>query len=129
MKNRLGSDPRPDDLDPLAEPDRWESLVGRIGEQAEPYLAERRGQPAGLLDIVARWARPTLATAASLLLLATAAGIARTVSESQSVAATSEAALAEAVMPTTFAAWVAGVSEPSVTEMVRDLETYGEVDR
>lgn len=115
----------PDDLDPLEEPERWEALVGRIGERAAPHLADRR-QPAGVLDLVTHWARPVLATAASLVLLAAAGAV--TTGESRLTQPTpTEVTLAQALMPTTFAAWVAGVSEPTVTEMVRDLETLEEV--
>ena len=128
MNIRTGPAPHPDDLDPLDEPERWEALVGQIGEKAAPYLAGRR-EPARVLDLVTRWARPALATAASLALLATAAIVARGEPQSPAGPRAPELALAEAVMPATFAAWVAGASEPSVTEMVRELETMQEVDR
>lgn len=128
MNIRQGPEPRRDDLDPLKEPERWEALVGQIGKKAAPYLAGRR-EPPGVLDLITRWARPALATAASLALLATAAVVARGEPQSPAGAAGTELALAEAVMPATFAAWVAGASSPSVTEMVRELETMQEVDR
>ena len=120
--------PRPDDLDPLDEPERWESLVQRIGEEAEPYLAGRRVS-AGVLDIVARWARPALATAASLLVVATATALGRGGVATGPRVTTSEAVLAQAVMPTSFAGWVVGVSETSVAEMVVELESMEEVGR
>jgi hypothetical protein len=37
--------------------------------------------------------------------------------------------LAGTLLPTTFAGWITGTAEPSVAELVRDLERLSEVDR
>jgi len=81
----------------------------------------------GVLDVVARWARPALASAASLLLLAAAGGLA--LEGWGGEAQRSDLVLAEALVPSSFAAWISGTSEPTVTELVLDLETLEEVDR
>jgi len=126
MSSPYEPDPRPGDLDPLDEPERWEALVGRIGERAAPLLAERR-QPPSTLDIVARWSRPALAAAASLLLLATTGAL--TLGDSPEDEPSEPVGLAQAVMPSAFAGWITGTSQPSVTELVRDLESIDEGER
>lgn len=126
MSIRHGPPRRPGDLDPLEEPERWEALIRRIGDRAADHLTQRRESP-GILDIVARWARPALATAASLLLLAAAGAL--TLEGPGSDAPTPGLTLAQSIVPPTFAAWITGVSEPTVTEMVLDLETLEGIER
>jgi acyl-CoA reductase-like NAD-dependent aldehyde dehydrogenase len=114
------------DLDPLEEPGRWEGLVAQIGARAAPHLAERRTPP-GVLEVVVRWARPALATAASLLLLAAGGVLWKAEPEPETPRPAMQ--LAGTLLPTTFAGWITGTAEPSVAELVRDLERLSEVDR
>lgn len=125
MSDLHGVESRPGDLDPLDAPERWESLVHRIDSRAEPYLAARR-EPASVLDVVARWARPALASAATLLLLAAAGAVMS--AGSRSAADSADVTLARAVMPSSFAAWITGSSEPTIAELAMELETLEEVE-
>jgi hypothetical protein len=52
-------------LDPAADPGRLETLAERIVAAALPELQRRAGARSPLA-VIARWARPTLSTAASL---------------------------------------------------------------
>lgn len=126
MNARHGPTPRPGDLDPLEEPERWEGLIRRIGERATDHLAQRRAAPS-ILELVARWARPALATAASLVLLAVAGAL--TLDGRGTDATGPELTLAQSLVPSTFAAWITGASEPTVTELVLDLETLEGIER
>ena len=126
MSSPRGPEPRPGDLDPLEEPDHWEALVGAIGARAAPRLAARR-EPAGVLDVVVGWARPALAAAASLVLMAPAAAMAYERPGTEEASA--ELVLARAVMPSTFAGWITGTAEPTVADLARSLDALDEEER
>lgn len=110
---------RPGDLDPLDDPERWEALVAGIGARAEPLLAARRPPP-GIVDLVARWARPALAAAASFVILAGVGTVA--LGDAPSAEPAAEFALAPAMMPAEFADWLTGATQPSVAELSAALD-------
>ena len=122
MTRRPDDPPQPGDLNPVIEPDRWEHLVNRIHTRAVPRLAERRREP-GLLEVVAEWARPALAAAASVLLLVGAGSVALDGDQAPPSGSTT---FAEAVVPGTFARWLSGESQPTVADLMIALE---EVER
>lgn len=106
------------ELDPARDPQHWQELVSAIVKAAEPELARRR-RKADLPGLLLQWARPALATAATVALLASAAALLRggaTVSEA------AEAPLASAVVPESYAAWLVADYQPTVTELVVALE-------
>lgn len=108
-------------LDPLETPAKWEELVSGIVAEARPELARRRAA-ADMSGLVLGWARPVLATAATVAFLVTGAALLR---ESATAADTAEAPLAGAVMPERYAAWLTAGYEPTVTELVVALEEFG----
>lgn len=57
-------------LDPTADPDRFDVVVGRIMETAEPELARRR-ETADPLVSVSSWWRPVVRMAATIVLVST----------------------------------------------------------
>lgn len=105
-------------LDPLREPERWEGLVSSIVSAASSEL-ERRRRTAGLVGVVLQWARPVLATAASVAVLVTAAAL---LGGGFSSATADEASFAGAVVPESYAAWLVAGYEPTVSELVVALE-------
>lgn len=106
------------DLDPMNHPERWERLVGGIVLAGEPYLAERRAPPK-VTTVVAGWARPSLAAAATVMLLLTAAvGITGGNADETDTQLT----FAQSLVPETYAAWLEVDYEPTVTELVTALE-------
>ena len=105
-------------LDPDRDPARWEWVVGTIMSAAAPELIRRR-QSADLPEIVLQWARPALATAATVALLISAAAVLRPGGGAMNVA---EASVAGALVPESYAAWLVAGYEPTVTELVVALE-------
>lgn len=122
MKNH---EPRHDErgLTPERDPLRWEALVHSITAAAEAELARRAAQVDPLL-LLAGWTRPLLATAATLVILASAALVAVDRGDSDSTGGTTAEApaLAEALLPSTLAAWVEGAHAPTAEELVVALE-------
>lgn len=110
-----------DALHPLAQPERWEGLVSSIVTRARPEL-ERRRMRMDLPAILVQWARPALATAATVALLVTAAAL---VGRVDADTRNGEAPLASAVVPESYAAWLVAGYEPTVTELVVALEEVG----
>lgn len=108
-------------LDPVREPGRWEGLVASIVTAAGPELERRRMGP-GLLGALLEWARPALATAATVAVLATAAAVMGGLGSSAEAAETS---LAGTVVPESYAAWLVAGYEPTLTELVVALEEVG----
>lgn len=109
------------ELDPMARPGRWEDLVAGIVARARPELARRRAR-VDVPGIVVQWARPALATAATVALLVTAAAV---VGGPGSEGVAGDAMLAGALVPESYAAWLVAGYEPTVTELVVALEEVG----
>jgi hypothetical protein len=105
-------------LDPVRDPARWEQLVGAIVTSARPELVRRR-RSANLPDLVLQWARPALATAATVALLVSAAAVLRPGGVQTEVAT---ASVAGAVVPERYAAWLVAGYEPTVAELMVALE-------
>jgi len=105
-------------LDPMQHPARWERLVGDIVLSTGSELVRRR-RSADLPDLVLQWARPALATAATVALLISAAAVLRPrgVQPDSTVGS-----IAGAVVPERYAAWLVAGYEPTVTELVVALE-------
>lgn len=105
------------DLDPMADPLRWEALVGRVMTAAGPEL-ERRQEDLDVAWVVLDWARPALAAAAMVaLLMTTAVALMRGGHMSSEVEL-----LTATVVPETFAAWLMTDYQPTVTELVAAVE-------
>lgn len=111
-------DPVAFDLDPASNPDRWEAMVARIMQRAQPILEARRQQT--LEGTLSRWRRPVMlgsaglaAAAAAVLLLLPGGG-----------AGDDEVSFAEVMMPWTVAAWMEGSYAPTAGELVLAIEEY-----
>ncbi len=105
-------------LDPTADAERFEEIVGRISAAAAPALAARR-VPAGVFGQVAGWWRPLLA-AAVLAGIVSAATLARVQVPAR---ASEEIGVAEAIgVPQQIARWVRSDEEPDPTELLIALE-------
>lgn len=106
------------ELDPESNPDRWEAMIARIMERAQPTLAARRRQT--LEGTLSRWRRPVmlgsagLAAAAAAVLLLLPGGD----------AGADEVSFAEVMMPWTVAAWMEGSYAPTAGELVLAIEEY-----
>ena len=106
------------ELDPELNPDRWEAMIARIMERAQPVLAARRRQT--LEGTLSRWRRPVmlgsagLAAAAAAVLLLLPGGD----------AGADEISFAEVMMPWTVAAWMEGSYAPTAGELVLAIEEY-----
>ena len=99
-------------LDPLIGPERWEALVARINERAEPILEARRYR--SLAGTLAGWRRPVLSGVAGLAAAAVAVLLLLPAEEGTPV----ETMFAEAMMPWSVAGWVDGSYAPTVEELV-----------
>lgn len=108
-------------LDPAGHPRRWEELVSEIVTAASPEL-ERRRAGADVPGVLLRWARPALATAATVVLVVSGAAL---LEGPGSTAEADETPLASAVVPESYAAWLVAGYEPTVTELVVALEEVG----
>lgn len=106
------------ELDPASHPDRWESMMARIMERAQPILEARRQQT--LEGTLSRWRRPVmlgsagLAAAAAAVLLFLPGGD----------AGAEEVSFAEVMMPWSVAAWMEGSYAPTAGELVLAVEEY-----
>jgi len=103
-------------LNPGISPERWEALVARINERAEPILEARRHQ--SLAGTLAGWQRPVLTGVAGLAAAAIATLLLLPAEEATPV----ETMFAEAMMPWSVAAWVEGSYAPTVEELVLAVE-------
>ncbi len=103
-------------LNPVISPERWEALVARISERAEPVLAARRHR--SLTGTLAGWQRPVLGGVAGLAVAAIAILLLLPAEEATPV----ETMFAEAMMPWSVAAWVDGSYAPTVEELVMAVE-------
>ena len=115
---RQDSDPVVFELDPALNPDRWEAMLARIMERAQPILEVRRQRT--LEGTLSRWRRPVmlgsagLAAAAAAVLLLLPGGD----------AGADEVSFAEVMMPWTVAAWMEGSYAPTAGELVLAVEEY-----
>lgn len=109
-----GSDPNPFD-----HPERWENLVGRIVNEAEPILARRRAR-AAVFATLAQWGPGLLAAAAVAVLILVPATVQVIGTERSS--ADTQSSVATTLMPDTYAAWVMADYEPTVTELMTAIE-------
>lgn len=100
-------------LDRLA----YERLVRRIVDAARPELA-RRAAPGGLLGLMADWARPTLAAAAIIVLLAVGALVAT----ERTGANVEIRSLAGLGVPAPVAEWLEEGREPTASDLVLAVE-------
>ncbi len=119
---RSGPGGRPP-LDPAVDPGRWNEVVRSIVDAAGPELARRRAQE-GLEQILVGWARPVLSAAASVALVAGAVTLLTLRSAAAGEAATP--LVAEALLPTSMAAWLVVDHSPTITELVSAV-TIGDV--
>lgn len=103
-------------LDPVTGPERWEALVARINERAEPILEARRYQ--SLAGTLAGWRRPVFTGVAGLAAAAVAILLLLPAEEATPV----ETMFAEAIMPWSVAGWVDGSYAPTVEELVIAVE-------
>lgn len=103
------------DLDPVLHPAAWEELVARINDAAAPVLA--RSRPVTVLQTLAAWRRPVAWGSAGLVAAAALALMLLPAST-----ATPDMSLAEAVLPTTVAAWIEGSYEPTVLELIQAVD-------
>jgi hypothetical protein len=105
-------------LDPAADPERWERLVGLVLLRAAPEL-ERRSAT-GPLTWVAGWAMPALPLAAAVAALALA-GLA-----SANHAGASEALTAPVVQalgpPEPAYTWLAEARSPAASDLIRAIQ-------
>jgi hypothetical protein len=106
-------------LDPTAEAERFEEIVGRIGASAAPALAARRAQ-ASVFGQVAGWWRPLLA-AASIAGIVSAATLALV--QGSALESEAEIGVAEAIgVPEQIAQWVRSDESPDPSELLIALE-------
>lgn len=99
-------------LDPVTGPERWEALVARINERAEPILEARRYR--SVAGTLAGWRRPVMTSVAGLAAAAVAVLLLLPAGEATPV----ETMFAEAMMPWSVAGWVDGSYAPTVEELV-----------
>lgn len=113
-------------LDPTADPDRFDVLVGRIMEAARPELARRR-QAADPLVYASAWWRPALRAAAVIVFVSVGllVGFDHRSGESAEPRGerTLQAELAAALgVPDALAGWTGGGEVPDPGELVLTLE-------
>ncbi len=105
-------------LDPAADPERWERLVGAVLRRATPEL-ERRAA-AGPLTWVARWAMPALPLAAALAGLALAGlTVAERVDATEPVMAPIVRALGP---PNPPYSWLAEARSPEASDLILAMQ-------
>ena len=107
------------ELNPEIHADRWEALVSRINDEAGPLLAARRRR-ASLGGVLSAWTRPVMTASIGLA----AAALLAVVLIPEPVDAEDGAALAEAVVPWSVAAWMDGEYSPTVEELIWAVEDY-----
>jgi hypothetical protein len=106
-------------LDPTLDPMAYERLVRRIVTAAGPEL-ERRAREAGPLARVAGWARPTLAAAAIIVLVALSAIVAHDATGPDGEDMRSLEALG---VPAPAAEWLEQGREPTTADLVLAVES------
>lgn len=105
-------------LDPTEDRLGYERLVRRIMDAAAPEL-RRRAAGGNPLAILAAWARPTLAAAAVIALVA----IGALVATDRVGAAEDEASVAEALgLPTEAAGWLSDGRAPTEEDLILAME-------
>ena len=104
-------------LDPMRDPERWESMVRGIVDRAAPILAGYAAR--GPAELLAAWLRPTLAAAAVVSVLALGALAAG--SREPETGAT--IGLGDALSyPEPVTAWVSTGQTPTIEELVVAME-------
>ncbi|MFP3947750.1 MAG: hypothetical protein ACOC8K_02985 [Gemmatimonadota bacterium] len=114
----MTDDDRMDGLDPARDPVGWDRAVEAIVRAAGPELRRRKNAAWLLPD---RWARPVLAAAAGLILVACGSLLwtaARSPSGGVGVVAEATPAFEEALYPPVVAQWLGGQMEPTVEDLV-----------
>lgn len=106
-------------LAPSSDPARWERTVASIVAAAGPELSRRAELAAPWLGRqIAGWARPVLAAAAGLMLLATASFLVEAGAPG-GIGSTAEAPnLEDALFPPVVASWLQTGAPPTVEEVV-----------
>jgi len=119
----MDHDERPSTLDPEVDLVRWERAVERIMTAAGPEL-QRRDRARGALDVLAAWAGPVFAVAASLVLVASAALLqAGSGVSTDPVASIGELnTVAEAFVGSELAAWIEGGYDLTADELVTAID-------
>lgn len=106
------------ELDPRADPDRWEGAVRSIVSAARPGLERLAGRRTAL-SMLAQWQRPVFAVAASIILLA---GVALVTQRGEAQADEVEVpVVAEAIASPEVAAWLVAGHTPTVEELLLSL--------
>lgn len=114
MPDRLDLSP----LDPTADPERFDRIVGSILARAEHDVAARRVRGSAFAQVV-EWRKPTLAAAAVLLLVCAGVLLGVRVPES----AAQYESLAEAMgVPTVLAQGIRSDRIPSAAELLFSIE-------
>lgn len=107
-------------LDPGADQLRWERLVRRINEAAASELARRAALRGSVVGVLAGWARPMIAAAASVA-LASASVLA--LAGREPLGPEPGQSVAEALrIPAPVAEWVADERSPDMTDLLLALE-------
>jgi hypothetical protein len=106
-------------LDPSRDAMRWEQLVARITERAQPELA-RRSSHTGVLSLLGNWAWPTLAAAGVAAILSGAAlALARTNVQADD---NSEGIVHALGLPETVTSWLDAERPPTTSDLILVLE-------
>lgn len=106
-------------LDPAADQLAFERVVRRVMDAAAPELARRAGKT-GPLVLVAGWARPTLAAAAVVAVLA--AGALLATDREPVVGPASELAVDALGVPVPASQWLEAGREPNSGDLVLAME-------
>ncbi len=104
------------ELDPTADAERFERIVGVIAERAAPELRRRQESYEGFGGVM-RWSRPVLAAAAVIILVSVTA-LAR---KDSGLANAAEYGIAEAVGIPTALAELASLEAPSPEDLLAAL--------
>lgn len=107
-------------LDPAADSERWELLVGTITQRALPELTRRVAARSPLM-LLAGWARPMLAAAAILAAISITA--LRTAMESEDPGTSQAAGMIEELrVPAPLATWLTEERGPTVDDLLLALD-------
>jgi hypothetical protein len=107
-------------LDPAANTERWELLIGTIKQRALPELA-RRATARSPLVFLAGWARPMLAAAAALA--AISLGVLGTAVEAELPGGSQAVGLIEELqVPAPLATWLTEERGPTVDDLILALD-------
>lgn len=110
-------------LDPAADVERWEGIVGSIMERAEPELHRRRVASRSILHLLAGWARPALAAAAILAAISTALLTLDVAPPAQPLAVQPGPGIIETLqIPEPVATWLTEERGPTVDDLLLALE-------